>query len=119
MLMPADSEYKDDIPSGDSRFQPGELIRHRRYRYRGVVVAVDLACAADEDWYQTNQTQPDREQPWYHVLVHQSSSTTYAAEENLLPDTSEEPVLHPLVDYFFSGFVAGKHVRNDTPWPTP
>lgn len=117
MLMPADPDPRQEAITTDVLFQPGELIRHRRYHYRGVIVAVDHACHADDAWYQKNQTQPDRDQPWYHVLVHNSSSTTYAAQENLQPDPDGEPVDHPFIEYFFSGFVDGKHIRNDTPWP--
>ena len=100
------------------RFQIGQLVRHRRYRYRGVIVAFDLACGADEAWYQTNQTQPDRDQPWYHVLVHGSPQTTYAAEANLRTDPNPQPIEHPLLAEFFCGFAEGRHLRNDRPWPT-
>ena len=99
-------------------FEPGQLVRHRCYGYRGVVVDRDEACEADDDWYSKNQTQPDRNQHWYHVLVHGSSTCTYAAAENLVADLSELPIEHPLLRYFFSDFQSGVYVRNDEPWPT-
>lgn len=98
-------------------FEPGQLVRHRRYGYRGVVVDRDARCQADEEWYQKNQTQPDRNQPWYHVLVDGSSTCTYAASENLIADLSGLPIDHPLVAYFFSEFKDGEYVRNGNPWP--
>lgn len=98
------------------RFAPGQLVRHRRYGYRGVVVAVDPRCQADPEWYMSNRTQPDQNQPWYHVLVHGTATTTYAAESNLREDSAGEPVDHPLVSQYFDGFSHGKHVRNDLPW---
>ena len=98
-------------------FERGQLVRHRRYGYRGVVVDFDLECLADEHWYQSNQTQPDRSRPWYHVLVHDTESTTYAGQENLQEDMSGRPVEHPLIAHFFSGFVDGRHIRNDRSWP--
>ena len=98
-----------------SKFKRGQLVRHKRYGYRGVVVDFDLKCLADEKWYQSNQTQPDRNRPWYHVLVHGSASTTYAAEENLRADTRPESVEHPLVALFFTEFVDGRYIRNDEP----
>ena len=107
-----------DIPSLDDRptkFAVGQLVKHRRYGYRGVIVAVDNECKADQQWYWTNQTQPSREQPWYHVLVDGSSITTYPAQENLLPDTSSRPVNHPLVDQFFSAFEDGRYIQLDEP----
>lgn len=99
-------------------FRPGTLVRHRRYGYRGVVVSRDPYCRADEQWYKKNQTQPSRDQSWYHVLVDGTESCTYAAAENLVADVSGLPVQHPLIDHFFSGFEDGAHVRNNRPWPT-
>jgi heat shock protein HspQ len=89
----------------------GTLVQHRRYRYRGVVVGGDPCCLAEEDWYQGNSTQPSRQQPWYHVLVHGSADTTYVAAENLEEDTASEPVNNPLVKKFFAGFHQGRYYR--------
>jgi len=99
-----------------AQFEPGQLVRHRRYGYRGVIVAADAYCMADDDWYESNQTQPRRDQPWYHVLVDGRETVTYVAEENLRPDRSRERVEHPLVELFFSEFADGRYVRNDRPW---
>lgn len=99
------------------RFEAGQLVRHKRYGYRGVVLQADGRCEAPEAWYRKNQTQPDRRQAWYHVLVHGGDAVTYAAQENLLPDESAEPIDHPLVPHFFDGFEDGRHRRNDKPWP--
>ncbi|MEM8865790.1 MAG: heat shock protein HspQ [Planctomycetota bacterium] len=99
------------------RFAPGDLVVHQRYRYRGVVVAVDEHCRADSSWYLKNRTQPDQSQPWYHVLVHGGGQTTYAAQSSLATDSSGEPIDHPLVEEFFTEFVGSKYRRNDRPWP--
>jgi heat shock protein HspQ len=112
------SFYKPGAGDGPpTLFSPGDLVRHKRYHYRGVVVDFNLVCHADEHWYQSNQTRPDRDQPWYHVLVDGNSATTYAAQSSLDPDNSGDPVDHPLIGVFFTGFVDGAHLRNDTPWP--
>ena len=113
LKRPAGSEGRG---GSKPRFGPGELVRHKRYGYRGVVVHADPRCLGDDEWYYSNQTQPDRNQPWYHVLVDGSSTTTYPAQENLEPDQSGEPVDHPLVDHFFGEFRDGRYVRNDEPW---
>ena len=101
----------------EPNFRPGQLVRHRRYNYRGVVVAFDPTCRADDDWYFSNRTQPDRSQPWYHVLVHDSQQVTYAAQTSLEVDSSEEEIVHPLLPHFFSTFQDGQYIRNDRPWP--
>ena len=99
-------------------FEPGQLVRHRRYGYRGVVVDRDLSCEASEEWYSRNRSQPDREQPWYHVLVHDSDAATYAAQTSLLPDDAGGEIRHALVDYFFERYDGGRYVRNATEWPS-
>jgi heat shock protein HspQ len=100
-----------------SVFEPGQLVRHRRYGYRGVVVDRDESCQADDQWYLNNQTQPDRDQPWFHVLVDGSVSCTYAASESLVADSSQRQIEHPLLNHFFSEFKNGAYVRNKQPWP--
>ena len=99
------------------RFAAGQLVRHRRYGYRGVVVALDERCGAPDEWYLNNQTQPDRSQAWYHVFVHDSTTVTYAAEENLQPDDDGGPIDHPFISKFFSAFEGGAYTRNDRAWP--
>lgn len=99
------------------RFEIGELVRHRRYGYRGVVVSLDRTCRADEAWYEKNQTRPNRNQAWYSVLVHGSEQVTYAAENSLADDATKEPVDHPLIREFFTLQVDGTYRRNDRYWP--
>lgn len=106
----------DPNPKSGARFAPGDLVRHRRYGYRGLVVALDQTCCASEDWYQSNNTQPKRGQPWYHVLVHGSQQITYAAQDSLTEEPDPAPVHHPLVEVFFSEYEGVRYVRNERPW---
>ncbi len=101
---------------GGSMFVAGDFVEHVRYGYRGVVVAVNLTCQADTDWYLRNRTQPNRDQPWYHVLVHGADTVTYAAQSSLTHGTPGE-VLHPLVPFFFDCSEVDRYIRNDRPWP--
>lgn len=110
------SNNKDYFPDDLPQFQPGQLVRHRRYDYRGVVVDFDMRCLAEDDWYVANRTQPSRDQPWYHVFVDGSPNITYVAEENLEPDDRNEPVRHPLVVEFFESFADHRYTRNERPW---
>ena len=93
-----------------AHFEVGCIVQHQLYGYRGVVVAMDPHCTAGDTWYYANQTQPAKEQPWYHVLVHDSGGlSTYVAQENLLPDESGESVNHPRIDSYFSEFIDGRY----------
>ena len=92
------------------KFEVGQVIRHRRYDYRGVVHKMDPECTAPEGWYLRNRTQPKREQPWYHVLVN-SGAETYVAEENLELDVSGQEIEHPYLDLCFSMYRNGRYHR--------
>ncbi len=99
----------DVTEDGPLKFAVGQVIHHRRYEYRGVIVAADRQCEADKDWYKSNQTQPRRDQPWYHVLVHDAPHTTYVAQENLEPDPTGQPIRHAHLNRFFRGFLKGRY----------
>ena len=97
-------------------FQPGQLVRHRRHGYRGVVVDYDPYCKAPDAWYGNNRTQPERDQPWYHVFMHDTGAVTYAAQTSLIEDPSGEPIEHPLLDEFFTEFTGEAYLRNERAW---
>jgi len=109
-----------DCQSEDNphKFQTGDIITHKRYKYRGVIVHIDLSFQGDESWYLSNQTQTSKEQPWYFVLVDGNQQVTYVAEENLNHDYSGNSVVHPMLNLFFSGFNSelNQYIRNDVPW---
>lgn len=101
----------------DPRFHVGQLVRHKQYHYRGVVVDFDFSFQADDDWYYSNETQPNKDQCWYHVLVDKSSRITYVAQSSLESDSMNRAVDHPLTAHFFAKFEKGRYVRNNQRWP--
>jgi len=95
------------------KFSVGELIHHRLFDYRGVIIDVDRNFQATEQWYQAvAKSRPPKNRPWYHVLVHESAHSTYVAEQNLEPDDSPEAIVHPMLENFFSSFENGRYIRN-------
>ncbi|KRP37291.1 MAG: hypothetical protein ABS34_03510 [Opitutaceae bacterium BACL24 MAG-120322-bin51] len=97
------------VPQVD--FELGAVVKHKLYHYRGVVVAYDMQCAAGDKWYLGNETQPPREQPWYHVLVNESGGlSTYVAQSNLECDVSGQPIDHPQIGSYFSELKEGAYV---------
>ena len=93
-----------------AKFSVGQVIYHKLFDYRGVIVDVDACFAGDDEWYDTMATScPPKDNPWYHVLVHNAVHRTYVAEVNLVPDDSNEPIDHPEVEDFFSEFHAGMY----------
>jgi len=52
-----------------SEFHVGQLVVHRRFSYRGVVVDVDPVFSSTDAWYEEMAiTRPPKDQPWYRVL---------------------------------------------------
>jgi len=93
-----------------AKFSIGQCIQHKLFDYRGVIVDVDPEFQGTEEWYENvARSQPPKNEPWYHVLVHDGSHETYVAERNMVLDHSNEPVNHPLVDEFFDGFGEGSY----------
>lgn len=95
-------------------YKLGTVITHKLYAYRGVIVSCDPYCMAGETWYKSNKTQPAKQQPWYHVLVHESGGlSTYVAQSNLLIDKTKEPIIHPRIEVYFSAFQSGAYILRE------
>ncbi len=91
-----------------AKFSIGQCIEHRLFRYRGVIIDVDPEFLGADAWYdEVAKSRPPKDEPWYHVLVHDSDTQTYVAERNLTKDASSEPVSHPMVSEIFTGFEQG------------
>jgi heat shock protein HspQ len=97
--------------SVQAKFSVGQLVHHRLFDYRGVVVDIDPQFQGTEDWYrQVARSRPPKDAPWYHVLVHEATHQTYVAERNLEPDAVSEPIDHPLVPQYFEVFRDGTYL---------
>ena len=93
----------------NARFSVGQLVTHKLFNYRGVIIDVDPDYQGTEDWYdQVALTRPPKDKPWYRVLVHNASHETYVAERNLEIDDSKSPINHPMISSIFCNFVNGK-----------
>lgn len=94
----------------DAKFSVGQLVRHKRFDYRGVIVDVDATFQLSDEWYeQMARSRPPKDRPWYHVLVHDAEHMTYVAERNLESDPSGDPIYHPLLGHFFASFHNGRY----------
>jgi heat shock protein HspQ len=84
-----------------ARFKLGQVVRHRLFPFRGVVFDIDSEFNNTEEWYQSipAEVRPRKDQPFYHLFAENAESEyiAYVSEQNLLPDTSGEPVRHPQV----------------------
>ncbi|MDA0656135.1 MAG: heat shock protein HspQ [Proteobacteria bacterium] len=94
-----------------AKFYPGQVIHHRRFEYRGVIVDVDPDFQGEDAWYEAMaRSRPPKDKPWYHVLVNNADHMTYVAERNLEADIGDEPINHPAIRQFFRRFENGSYV---------
>ncbi len=97
-----------------AQFAVGDLVHHRLFDCRGVIVDVDPSFQSTHDWYgAAARSRPPKNKPWYHVFVHEAVLTAYVAERNLKPDESVAPIKHPMLGDFFSRFESGRYISDD------
>ena len=104
--------YKDPL------FNIGDIVKHRIYPFRGVIVDVDPEFSNTEEWYQSipAEIRPSREQPYYHLMAENTETfyTAYVSQQNLVGDGENGPLEHPDLEEIFSGMDQGKyHLRNE------
>ena len=101
------------MQSKTAKFQIGDIVKHRFFAFRGVIFDVDPVFANTEEWWESIPTEvrPHKDQPFYHLLAEndQTEYIAYVSEQNLLSDTSEEPVRHPQVDEIFDTFDGARY----------
>ncbi len=94
-------------------FSVGQLVKHSLFEYRGVVIDVDPTFMLSEEWYALMaKSQPPKDAPWYHVLVHGAEHETYVAEKNLQACDLEAPIDNPALGLYFKGFESGRYILN-------
>ena len=101
-----------------AKYQIGQVVRHRVFPFRGVVFDIDPEFANTEEWWQSipEQIRPNKDQPFYHLFAENADTEyiAYVSEQNLLPDTSGEPIRHPQVAEIFDRDAKGTYKPRQT-----
>ena len=109
----SDIQDKLNINNPSPTFCIGEIVKHKHYPFRGVIVDVDPEFDNTEEWYQSipEDVRPRREQPFYHLLAENSDSyySAYVSQQNLVSDEENGPVGHPDISELFDGLEQGKY----------
>src|SRR5919108_3597351 len=96
-----------------AKFKIGQVVRHRLYPFRGIVFDIDPVFANTEEWYQSipAERRPSKDQPFYHLYAENADTeyVAYVSEQNLLPDSSGEPLRHPQVAEVFEQDEKGRY----------
>ncbi len=102
----------------EAKYSIGQVVRHRKFPFRGVIFDIDPIFANTEEWWLAipEETRPRKDQPFYHLLAENENSyyVAYVSEQNLLNDETGEPVGHPEVSAMFGMLNNGKY-HVDTP----
>ena len=100
-----------------AKFQIGQIVRHRVYPFRGVIFDIDPEFNNTDEWYESipADRRPRKDQPFYHLFAENAETEyiAYVSEQNLLPDTSGEPVRHPQVAEVFEKDESGGYRRRN------
>ena len=99
-----------------AKFGIGQVVKHRVFNFRGVIFDVDPVFANTEEWWEAipAEVRPHKDQPFYHLLAENDEGgyVAYVSEQNLLSDSSGEPVGNPNTSLIFDGFRKGQyHLR--------
>jgi heat shock protein HspQ len=97
----------------EAKYQLGQVVKHRLFSFRGVVFDIDPEFANTEEWWESipAEIRPRKDQPFYHLFAENDESEyiAYVSEQNLLPDTSGQPVRHPQVAEVFERDESGSY----------
>jgi len=105
------NESKFKITS--AKYSIGDLVHHKLFDYRGVIVDIDPHFQLTDEWYETvARSRPPKNEPWYHLLVHEVINSTYVAEQNLEPDPSDKEINHPMIEQFFAELRNGRYIND-------
>jgi len=89
----------------EAKFTIGQVVKHRLYPFRGVVFDIDPVFNNTEEWWEAipAEIRPHKDQPFYHLFAENSETeyVAYVSEQNLLADTSGDPIRHPQVAEIF------------------
>ena len=96
-----------------AKYSLGQVVRHKKHPFRGVVFDVDPEFSNTEEWYEAipEDIRPAKEQPYYHLLAEndQTYYVAYVSEQNLIEDPSGEPLDHPDIPEMFGPFQDGAY----------
>ncbi|XP_076466423.1 F-box only protein 21-like [Babylonia areolata] len=102
------------------KFHVGQVIRHKRWKYRGVIIGWDPKAKAPEDWLRMNHPSNKkhwRDMPNYSILVDTrdrlAPQITYVPQENI-EVIDKTQVMHPSLDNYFEHYDGAQYITR--PW---
>ena len=113
MRIMSKTMFNSPIKMRQAKFKLGEVVKHRVFSFRGVIFDIDPVFNNTEEWWLSipENVRPSKDQPFYHLFAENSETeyVAYVSEQNLLPDTSGDPVRHPQVSEVFTKDARGAY----------
>lgn len=96
-----------------AKYRLGQVVRHKKHPFRGVVFDVDPEFSNSDEWYDAipQESRPKKGQPFYHLLAENDESyyVAYVSEQNLIADYTGTPVTHPDIPDLFGDLNDGAY----------
>jgi len=96
-----------------AKYSIGQVVKHRLFPFRGLIFDVDPVFNNTEEWWLSipEEIRPAKDQPFYHLFAENAETEyiAYVSEQNLLPDTSGEPLRNPMIKEMFDQDEAGRY----------
>jgi len=108
-----------DVRPPHIQFRVGQVIKHKKWGYRGVIIGWDEKARAPQEWLAQMHQDNDRwqHQPNYAILVdtrdRAAPQITYVPQENI-EVVKHTKILHPNVEDYFENFDGSQYLPR--PW---
>jgi len=108
-----------DVRAPHVTFRVGQVVKHKKWGYRGVIIGWDETARAPADWLeQMHKDNPTwKHQPNYAILVdtrdRPAPQLTYVPQENI-EVVKHTKILHPNVEDYFENFDGSQYLPR--PW---
>lgn len=93
------------VKEKQAKYTIGQVVRHRLFPFRGVIFDIDPVFSNSEEWWLSIplDLRPEKDQPFYHLFAENEETEyiAYVSEQNLVPDTSREPLRNSAILEFF------------------
>ncbi|MGD8860409.1 MAG: heat shock protein HspQ [Myxococcales bacterium] len=98
----------------NAKFSIGDVVKHYRYPFRGVIFDIDPTYSHTDEWWESipADVRPRKDQPYYHLLADNGETTyvAYVSEQNLRSDDTGDRCRHPEIEDYFERFEGGRYV---------
>lgn len=96
-----------------AKFNIGDLVIHKRSRYRAIIVDIDPLFQASGQYNpQAEKREFATRNPWYRLLVDDSSQITYVEENMLIADPCPDPISNPYIPRYLKGHEGNYHTAS-------